>query len=798
MFCTEGMKRSFAAYPEFLCLDATYKLLNIRAPVYLILNEDGNGESVVVCIGILVQEDASSLEWFLESFKSQNPFWNKIKTVMTDKDLTERDAILKAFPDVSLQLCIFHVLKIFNTEITCDKYKITSSEKNSIMDFLQKIVYSKSETEFKTLVDNMKALIPNRVFTYIEESWLSIKDQWCPYLARIPSNFLNTTNNRLECINSKLKKVISKNSTLEEFVDKLFTILTLLKEEQNFRLADHLNRRYTGVAYTDLQFKYKKLISPYAFDKMSNQFCYTSVQIDEAAEEGVFYCYSKSKDNDNTVKYKTRADCCECYFYVSINLPCKHIFAVRTYLNMDAYEPTIVADRWKLNYVVKHSNLFAQDESHEIDENLTKDLVSVAVKNRPKVLSQQEKFRILFVKCKLMASLGAEAQSQDFSKICLLFDDIILNLQKCRYNLSLADYHEPYILNMNNNAVAEDIEATTTENQIYNHPLECTENIGNICEEIAEDHRYTSVFPNQHYLYTESNNFTEMNKDPPEHRVVIESTTLVDHKQVDSAVVQDSIETSNQDMYCETEMEEAVAESAQYTNVSQNKQQLDKKNDKFIENQDPSEHIVVTESANSVNNNQIDSVAERSSQYLHGDEAMDEMVGECSQPNVSAKIDLAKIKIFPAKPRGRPKGYDKTVIGLIKKKAPRNMLFDKKQKNEKKNMILSWILKDTTNLKNLTSSLDNIKPHDEIDIRLLEVNLSLVKSYFAPELWPSIKKIKQELTRKAKWICMECKQDIFRSQPSVRCDSCLHWVHVVHLGKNALDAKYYFCNNCTK
>ena len=44
-------------------------------------------------------------------------------------------------------------------------------------------------------------------------------------------NFLNGTNNRVESINAKLKSVVSRYSSLEEFVEKFFLILRVLRAE---------------------------------------------------------------------------------------------------------------------------------------------------------------------------------------------------------------------------------------------------------------------------------------------------------------------------------------------------------------------------------------------------------------------------------------------------------------------------------------------------------------------------------------------------------------------------------------
>jgi len=40
---------------------------------------------------------------------------------MTDKDMTKRQVIKEIFPNVSLAICLIHVLRTFNREITCEK-----------------------------------------------------------------------------------------------------------------------------------------------------------------------------------------------------------------------------------------------------------------------------------------------------------------------------------------------------------------------------------------------------------------------------------------------------------------------------------------------------------------------------------------------------------------------------------------------------------------------------------------------------------------------------------------------------
>ena len=86
------------AYPELVCIDATYKLLELRFPVYILLIEDGNGQSEIVAVFLLLEETEASLSKMLEIFKKYNPTWKGVRVLMSDKDLTEREVLSALFP----------------------------------------------------------------------------------------------------------------------------------------------------------------------------------------------------------------------------------------------------------------------------------------------------------------------------------------------------------------------------------------------------------------------------------------------------------------------------------------------------------------------------------------------------------------------------------------------------------------------------------------------------------------------------------------------------------------------------
>ena len=78
-FQDEVMKNCLNSYPF---IDATYKLLDINTPVYVMLVEDSNGQSEIVFICILVHEDHDSVKWMMDTFKNRNSSWQRIRVVM--------------------------------------------------------------------------------------------------------------------------------------------------------------------------------------------------------------------------------------------------------------------------------------------------------------------------------------------------------------------------------------------------------------------------------------------------------------------------------------------------------------------------------------------------------------------------------------------------------------------------------------------------------------------------------------------------------------------------------------------
>jgi len=138
------MQAFFDKFPELLLIDATYKLNDLRLPLFVMMCVDGNGESEIIGFWIVTDESKETIQTMMQMFKKHNQKWESIQCIMADKDMNERNTMIHELPNASLQICLFHVLKTFKREVTCEKLKISADHRLHALELLQKLTYCKS------------------------------------------------------------------------------------------------------------------------------------------------------------------------------------------------------------------------------------------------------------------------------------------------------------------------------------------------------------------------------------------------------------------------------------------------------------------------------------------------------------------------------------------------------------------------------------------------------------------------------------------------------------------------------
>ena len=152
---------------------------------------------------------------------------------MTDKDLNSRAVFRQEFPTASLHICLFHVLRSFRRELTCEKLGLQSGERDHALELMTKLAYSRSESEYD---DHYQSLLESgleSVIAYYNSNWHPIYREWMECLKVADFTPGENTNNRLESINAKVESICSKYVSLSKFFDHFFAVLTCLRNERD-------------------------------------------------------------------------------------------------------------------------------------------------------------------------------------------------------------------------------------------------------------------------------------------------------------------------------------------------------------------------------------------------------------------------------------------------------------------------------------------------------------------------------------------------------------------------------------
>ena len=94
-------------------------------------------------------------------------------------------------------------------------------------------VLFRCEADYNATYAQFCSTAPQPVKDYFNKNWHPIKEEWVMAFKFSVPNFQNATNNRLECLNGKLKSVINLYSSMEDFIKQFFIIIECLRDERS-------------------------------------------------------------------------------------------------------------------------------------------------------------------------------------------------------------------------------------------------------------------------------------------------------------------------------------------------------------------------------------------------------------------------------------------------------------------------------------------------------------------------------------------------------------------------------------
>ncbi len=101
-----------------------------------------------------------------------------MKTVVIDKDFTERNGITTAFPHASVKICQFHVIKYLSKEICEDTYGISKNNRIALRYLFALIAKSSNMEEYFQYYEEIKNLSSDSFISYFNKNWHESRKEW--------------------------------------------------------------------------------------------------------------------------------------------------------------------------------------------------------------------------------------------------------------------------------------------------------------------------------------------------------------------------------------------------------------------------------------------------------------------------------------------------------------------------------------------------------------------------------------------------------------------------------------------
>lgn len=413
IFFQDGrMKSFFDAFPDVVLFDGTYKLNNMRMPLVLMLVVDGNGESQIAAFFIVRSESEQIFTDLFNEFKTENPNWGKIETIMTDKSFSNRNAFAASFPHANISLCVFHVLQIFNRQITTKKCELTIDQTKEAKQILRDMVYAKSPIEYDQSYRDLRNLRSRKLMQYFNAHWHAIQDQWVGYLVDRTKNCQIRTNNRLESLNQKIKSVVTKYANLGTFFNDVMTLFASYNTERDHVAADSVLRKPLTIQTQTADDKsYANYLTSFAYKNYAEESVKSVDVVFNQLTDITGGCLQRNIQIDTSFRD------CTCRFYKTMNLPCRHIIALLRVKGQPLFNPELCADRWTRQKAQFISELEYAAPSSIPTASQLQIVQSLNTAPRTRRLTPNEKFRAAEMETKKFCELLAERPQHEFNAL---------------------------------------------------------------------------------------------------------------------------------------------------------------------------------------------------------------------------------------------------------------------------------------------------------------------------------------------------------------------------------------------
>ncbi|ETP10257.1 hypothetical protein F441_14035 [Phytophthora nicotianae CJ01A1] len=251
-------KRLFRAFPEVILVDTTHCTNRNLYKVFSVMVTDVFGKGQYVHHSIFERETEANLLLSIGQFKKENPSWNNVRVIISDKDFNEKEVLAEAFPNARQLLCQFHVIARLRLKVG-EVADVTIEKKQAVKASCHLMMKSQNALEYKKYKDTMLRLLGGNTsdpfYKYFQANWELCKDE-------------------IECGWGKLKQKVKREYTIDEM---LATIIMLQEWSEGSYVKEFtaLDTRQTPLQEDAVDPELSTLavqLSPHAYRIVANQY----------------------------------------------------------------------------------------------------------------------------------------------------------------------------------------------------------------------------------------------------------------------------------------------------------------------------------------------------------------------------------------------------------------------------------------------------------------------------------------------------------------------------------------------
>lgn len=344
LFWCDGVSRmDYSLFGDVLAFDATYKKIKYNTPLVIFFGVNHHNKSVIFAGAIVGDETEESYVWLLENF-IQAMDGKCPMSVITDGDLSMRNAIRKVFPDAYHRLCAWHLIRNAQSNVKNIQF---------VLKFKRCMLGDIDVDEFNRKWEELVLEFGLEGNSWMLEMYQKRK-MWAT--AHIRGRFFAgfRTTSRCEGLHSEFGKYVNVLSNLCDFLQQFFRWLNYLRYKEIE--DDYVSSYGETVVQTEHKLLEKSAAKLYTrsvffmFRPILERSCRCNI-VTRVKRPPIFtYTISKYPRQDVlwTVTYCQQSFnfLCSCKRFETLGIACEHIIAVVIHLNIVVMPDCIVLPRW--------------------------------------------------------------------------------------------------------------------------------------------------------------------------------------------------------------------------------------------------------------------------------------------------------------------------------------------------------------------------------------------------------------------------------------------------------------------